>query len=110
MSAKHTPGPWRIFHHNGSPVPGADGHYDGYLKTEIRAGLGHSIYIRQSVAGKAFPELAANAQLIARAPELLEACVAALGFFNETRAGREWEEQGGTEPEQLRAALKGLES
>lgn len=68
--SKHTPGPWKIFHHDGVPLPDSSGHYDGYLKTEIRTDKGHGIYIRQSAAGKAFPELGANARLIAAAPSL----------------------------------------
>ena len=31
---KHTPGPWTIYNHAGTD----SGHYDGYLKSDIRAG------------------------------------------------------------------------
>jgi len=65
----NTKGPWKIFNNSGGSN---QGHYDGYLKTDIQAGE-DLIHIRQSVAGNTFPQLAANARLIAAAPELLEA-------------------------------------
>lgn len=57
------------------------------------------------IAKAAITEVEADARLRAAAPKLLKAVNAALDFFNETRVGREWEEQGGTEPQELRAAL-----
>lgn len=50
-----------------------------------------------------------NARLIVNAKKLFAAAVAALDFFNETRAGQEWEQQGGTEPEQLREVIAAIE-
>ena len=43
--------------------------------------------------------------LHAAAPDLLAACVAVLSYFDQTRHGIEWSQQGGQEAEQLRAAL-----
>lgn len=65
---KHTPGPWTIYNHAGTN----SGHYDGYLKSDIRAGA-DLIHIRQSVAGNTFPRLAANVRLIAAAPSMYDA-------------------------------------
>jgi len=61
----HTPGPWTIYNYGGSN----QGHYDGYLKTDIRAGE-DLINVRQSVVGNTFPKLAANVRLMAASPEL----------------------------------------
>jgi hypothetical protein len=65
---KHTPGPWTIYNHAGTN----SGHYDGYLKSDIRAGA-DLIHIRQSVAGNTFPRLAANVRLMAAAPSMYDA-------------------------------------
>jgi hypothetical protein len=65
---QHTPGPWTIYNHDGTN----SGHYDGYLKSDIRAGA-DLIHIRQSVAGNTFPRLAANVRLIAAAPSMYDA-------------------------------------
>ena len=65
---QHTPGPWTIYNHAGTN----SGHYDGYLKSDIRAGA-DLIHIRQSVAGNTFPRLAANVRLIAAAPSMYDA-------------------------------------
>lgn len=80
-NAKHTPGPWRIYHNSGYN----QGHYNGYLQTDILAGS-DLIKIRQSVAGNTFPQLAANARLIAAAPDLLEACKRALAVLEKEPA------------------------
>jgi len=68
---QHTPGPWTIYNHAGTN----SGHYDGYLKSDIRAGA-DLIHIRQSVAGNTFPRLAANVRLIAAAPSMHDALLA----------------------------------
>lgn len=47
--------------------------------------------------------------LMVAAPELLAACQAALDYFNETRSGREWRDNGGEEPDLLRAAINKAE-
>jgi len=46
-----------------------------------------------------------------RAPamELLAACQLALEYFNETRSGREWRDNGGEEPGVLRDAINKAE-
>ena len=62
---KHTPGPWTVYNHGGSN----QGHYDGYLKTDIQAGA-DLIHVRQSVSGNTFPRLAANVRLMAAAPSM----------------------------------------
>jgi len=65
---KHTLGPWTIYNHN----PSNSGHYDGYLKSDIRAGA-DIIHIRQSVAGNTFQRLSANLHLICAAPSMHDA-------------------------------------
>ena len=40
---------------------------------------------------------------------LLVAAESALAYFDETRAGRQWQEQGGPEPKRLRAAIAACE-
>ena len=65
---KHTPGPWTIYNHAGTD----SGHYDGYLKSDIRAGA-DLIHIRQSKAGNTFPRMAANVRLMAAAPSMYDA-------------------------------------
>lgn len=67
--SKHTQGPWSIWNDGGI---NNTGHYDGYLKTDIKAGS-NLIHVRQSVAGNTFLELSANVRLIAAAPQMLEA-------------------------------------
>lgn len=47
--------------------------------------------------------------LIKAAPELLAACRLALDYFNETRNGREWRDNGGEEPMVLRDAINKAE-
>lgn len=48
-------------------------------------------------------------RLVAAAPELLAACRLALDYFNETRNGREWRDNGGEEPMVLRKAINEAE-
>ena len=68
----HTPGPWSL-HNSGGECN--VGHFDGYLKSEIKAGS-DIIYIRQSVAGRSFPQLVANLGLMIAAPDMLAALLA----------------------------------
>jgi hypothetical protein len=81
---KHTPGPWTIYNHAGTD----SGHYDGYLKSDIRAGA-DLIHIRQSKAGNTFPRLAANVRLIAAAPSMHDAlwAIANMQIKEETDKG-----------------------
>lgn len=61
MKTQHTPGPWRYVRENGSPTTGPhmiSGAIPGYLAEVRDCGSG---------------DVAANARLIAAAPELLEA-------------------------------------
>jgi|LakMenEpi03Aug12_release.lakeMendotaPanAssembly.Ray.scaffolds.fasta_scaffold298614_5 hypothetical protein len=51
----------------------------------------------------------ADARLFAAAPDLLAACQLALDYFNETRNGREWRDNGGEEPGVLRDAINKAE-
>ena len=76
----HTKGPWILNHHSGNNA----GHYDGYQKSEISAGEGHTIYVRQSVSGKTFPELSATASsdLLEAAYEILNARDYCRSHFN----------------------------
>ena len=62
----YTPGPWSL-HNSGGECN--VGHFDGYLKSEIKAGS-DIIYIRQSVAGNSFPQLVANLGLMIAAPDM----------------------------------------
>jgi hypothetical protein len=84
MPDKHTPGPWTIYRHAGTN----SGHYDGYLKSDIRAGS-DLIHIRQSVAGNTFPRLAANVRLMAAAPSMYDAlwAIANMQVQDETDKG-----------------------
>jgi hypothetical protein len=81
---KHTPGPWTIWSHAGTN----SGHYDGYLKSDIRAGA-DLIQVRQSVAGNTFPRLAANVRLMAAAPSMYDAlwAIAHMQVQDETDKG-----------------------
>lgn len=75
MNAKHTPGPWDIGY-GGKPE-------DGYatITSKHRNVPVADLVARHSMAGAELSilddECAANARLIAAAPELLEACYAA---------------------------------
>lgn len=71
--SKHTQGPWSIWNDGGI---NNTGHYDGYLKTDIKAGS-NLIHVRQSVAGNTFLELSANVRLIAAAPQMLSSLILA---------------------------------
>ena len=101
--SKHTPGPWE------------------YLTETTYAGdypysVGHKVKIGNEIltischgygADKFFEEAAANARLIAAAPELLEACKDALAFVEELdRRGiaQEWSGEGA-----LKAAIEKAE-
>ena len=59
MTTKHTPGPWRTNDHNTLQI------------------IDHHPYTIATVAATADREAVANARLLAAAPELLAACVAA---------------------------------
>lgn len=92
----HTPGPWLARQY-------VSGHWevvDDESASRIAGVVGRH-------AGQG--DDGANARLIAAAPELLKAAIAALDFFNETRVGREWIEQGGTEADELLAAIRKAE-
>ena len=68
MSTRHTPGPWAF---------GLYGPSDEWVRV---AETGDAVVM----VGHNQPERAANARLIAAAPELLGACKAALAAFNAT--------------------------
>ena len=88
----HTPGPWRIEDHDEQGEP-----YENGVRIDADEGP------------VAFDVIDCSAPLIAAAPELLAACQAALDYFNETRSGREWRDNGGEEPDLLRAAINKAE-
>lgn len=67
MDTKHTPGPWR-----------ASGGSLTVPKCHVLSGSGKASYALAHVFGETEVERMANARLIAAAPELLEACKAAL--------------------------------
>lgn len=72
MAQAHTPGPWRVFEHswcNTSIV--ADGFDHGICSLDINHATEESQAADESL-------MAANARLIAAAPELLDACRKAL--------------------------------
>ena len=85
-SMSHTPGPWKV-DSTGCIVSGEDHHvvcfghdYDDYGRIQASQDLDEK---------SAVAEIEANAHLIAAAPDLLEACKAALGAvsdFKELRA------------------------
>ena len=106
-----TPGPWSL--HNSGGV-GNVGHFDGYLKSEIKAGS-DIIYIRQSVAGRSFPQLVANLGLMIAAPDMLAALLAverAEQLSNvcgdDPDAIEEWIEASNDAMEKVNAVLKRL--
>lgn len=68
MNTQHTPGPWRVW---SSGIVGNTGHYE----FKVESDSGYSIASGTiSCLGRTYPELEANAQLIATAPDLLKAC------------------------------------
>jgi hypothetical protein len=78
LSGKHTPGPWRYERQNPSPTTGEHmiaGGKPGYLAEVRDCGSG---------------DVAANALLIAAAPELLEALKAVLPYLNAPIGMAEW--------------------
>lgn len=44
-------------------------------------------------------------KMLQAVPDLIAACQSALDYFNETRSGREYRDNGGNEPDLLRAAI-----
>lgn len=75
MSKAHTPGPWRYDRTNGSPTTGQHmiaGAKPGYLAEVRDCGSG---------------DVAANARLIAAAPDLLDALVSILAACAHTLSG-----------------------
>lgn len=79
MTTKHTPGPW-----NG---PNFNGHYwDIFPNTESRGG---NISVFRS--GMTDEEVEANANLIASAPELLDALEYCIAMFDEGVPEYEWD-------------------
>jgi hypothetical protein len=71
--SKHSPGPWRL-KQVGLEVWGAD------KRVVANPDIGASSEISDETKR-------ANAQLIAAAPDLLEACKAALAYFHDAKAG-----------------------
>lgn len=66
---KHTEGPWTVY----SQRTGVSGPELGHMITTIHNAKGPVVAFAQHVGGKSYPELSANSDLIAAAPELLEA-------------------------------------
>ena len=64
---KHTPGPWNVFYREGDKYPGIEA---GILSIVVYSHIEGDC----GVQGSTLEESLANAQLIAAAPELLEAC------------------------------------
>lgn len=87
IKTKHTPGPWKVFDSKYSINPGINAHPD---LTIITFGCKNEIY---GIMGRTHKEANANAQLIAAAPELLEA-LEGLMYIGE----RMEEESGETDP------------
>lgn len=73
---KHTPGPWSV-------DPDFDAVDDGDYTREVFDDPEQRLVA--TVHGDTAEEAAANARLIAAAPDLLEACKAALAIFDERR-------------------------
>lgn len=69
--SKHTPGPWTVF--NEGQCPGIDANNETCNVSIICFGTLLQDIERNGVQGRTIDECAANARLIAAAPELLEA-------------------------------------
>lgn len=101
----HTPGPWVT----------ADKRFANGIRSEVEAESGticsciRTVNSPKNGGSRTWDEVDANATLIAAAPDLLAACQAALDYFNETRSGREWRDNGGEEPGLLRDAINKAE-
>jgi hypothetical protein len=88
MVMSHTPGPWLAKPKAGEIILNAS-----------------NCYAVQEVYSPQGGHNPADITLMAAAPDLLAACQSALDYFNETRSGREWRDNGGNEPDLLRSAV-----
>lgn len=86
MKTSHTPGPWQI--------TGGDGRSEGYVRSLRRMpGAAHGIAVaRINSTGLPVDEVAANARLIAAAPDLLRSLKATLDAFKECVGADGWRE------------------
>lgn len=73
MTQAHTPGPWVVYSAPANTASGAP------IETEIRGGN----YIVSRLGRLTHETAHANARLIASAPELLEACIAVAGVYQD---------------------------
>ena len=78
MKAKHTPGPWHI--------------YPDYAESYIESGTGYEVCQVMTNHPKNADTQAANARLIAAAPELLDALQAALDDYAGIDINLNWQE------------------
>lgn len=100
--SKHTPGPWSV---NGLDQP-----HDKDRTVCFRTKAGNPFYVAcvygEGVLVSPSPERLANARLIAAAPDLLEACKAALEkICGNGQDGNYGEHQENPLPSKLRAAI-----
>jgi hypothetical protein len=94
--SNHTPGPWAV----GQIV----NNFVQIVAPEYRT-LTDADHVVCELREWRQPRCDDNAKLIAAAPELLAACRMALDYFNETRNGRDWRDNGGEEPRVLATAI-----
>jgi hypothetical protein len=85
--SEHTPGPWLQVTHTAYALQQV-----GWRKGEPEMGNRFTAHV-QGASGTTSEELAANARLIAAAPELLEAAKALAGLYHGLNQGRSFPTQ-----------------
>ncbi len=78
---QHTAGPW-------FPVHSSDGRDNGYIRESTPTEGGRHVAVARVTTGRPYFEVAANADLIASAPDLLAACKSILAHVEDEHAVR----------------------
>jgi hypothetical protein len=93
MKTNHTPGPWNVEENSSPPLIWGNDYEKPIAEVELH----------RSYASYGDGEAQANAQLIAAAPELLDACMVALGILDTGTYAAAWVRHDAAK--QLRAAI-----